>query len=98
MGDTVYTIVEVTVQDGTLDEALAILNELAEETRKEPGSEAYLCIRDDTRPNTLLSYERWRSAEDEAAHWQTPHLERALGLLSAVLVGEPVVHKGPRVV
>ena len=98
MSDVVFTIAELTAQEGKLERLEDILRTLAEATRKEPGAAEYLFVLDQSKPNTIVSYEKWNSADDEAAHWKTPHLREALEQFKDVLASPPVVHKGPQII
>ena len=77
--------VVLTAQDGKLDDLVSIMNELAAETRKEPGFVRYDFFKEQGDPRVIVSYEEWRDAEAEAAHWQTDHLKGTLGKLGTVL-------------
>ena len=98
MSDNIYTIAELTAQEGKLDELKAILTELANETRKEAGAIEYFFILDQKKENTILSYEKWTNPSDESAHWETPHLTSAIQKMKDVLEGAPVVHKGHQII
>ena len=98
MEENIYTIAELTAQEGKLEELKSILKDLAVETRKEEGAIEYFFILDEKKANTILSYEKWTDAENEAKHWETPHLKNALGKLDAVLAEKPVIHKGKKII
>lgn len=98
MSSNVYTIAVLKAKAGKADTLIEILESLATETRKEDGAEEYGFIRDQKSPDVVLSYERWRDADAEAAHWQTPHLKSALAKFGHVLDGEPTIYKGPKVI
>ena len=98
MSDNLYTIAELTAQDGKLDELKAILTDLAQETRKEAGAVEYFFILDQSKGNTILSYEKWTNADEEGKHWETPHLTSAIEKLKDVLEGNPVIHKGHQII
>ena len=45
------------------------------ETPNEPGANDYFFLQDENYDeNTIVSYEKWESAEAESAHWKTPPL------------------------
>ena len=79
MHSNFYTVVVLTAQEGKVDDLVAIMNELAAETRKEPGFVRYDFFKEQGDPRVIVSYEELRDAEAEAAHWQTDHLKGALG-------------------
>ncbi len=98
MSEYMYTIAELTAKDGKYDELKAILNDLATNTRKEAGAIEYFFIHDKEKANTILSYEKWRTVDDESAHWETPHLNSAIEKLTNVLERNPVIHKGHQII
>ncbi|MEM9463136.1 MAG: putative quinol monooxygenase [Myxococcota bacterium] len=98
MNDNIYTIAILKAKPGQVDALIAVLNELATQTRREDGALEYGFIRDQQDPNVILSYERWKHADAESAHWQTPHLAAALARFEALLDGNPTVHKGSKII
>lgn len=98
MSTNIYTIAVLKAKPGKSDALISILEKLAGETRKEEGAEEYGFIQDQSNPDVVLSCEKWRDAEAEAAHWQTPHLKAALMEFGGVLDGKPAIYKGPKVI
>jgi quinol monooxygenase YgiN len=98
MEKSLYTIAILKAKPGQGDTLISVLETLAAETRKEEGALEYGFIRDQKTPNVVLSYERWKDADAESAHWKTPHLKEAIELFKDVLDGAPVVHKGSRII
>lgn len=99
MNEHVFVAVELVAQEGKFQEMKGILEELARETRKETGVQEYFFIEDQTKPNTLLSIERWENIEEEAKHWETPHLKKALEKVTPILVdNRAIVHKGFQII
>ncbi len=98
MHENLYTIAILKAKPGRADDLIAILEDLARQTRKEDGALEYSFIRDQRSPDLILSYERWKHAEAESAHWQTPHLASAIRQFKEVLDGDPVVHKGSKII
>ena len=99
MTDAIYTIAVLKAKDGRLDDLKSTLSKLAMETRKENGAIEYFFVHDENYdPNAIVSYEKWENADEEAAHWKTPHLRRAIRDMKDILDGDPVVHRGPRVI
>jgi len=95
MNQQIFVVAELTAQEGKFEEMKTIFEELAAETRKEKGAIEYFFIEDQTKPNTLLSIERWENAEEEAKHWETPHLQKALANVTKILVdNKAIIHKG----
>jgi quinol monooxygenase YgiN len=98
MSTNTYTIAVLKAKPGKADSLISILERLAGETRKEAGAVEYGFIQDQKSPDIVLSYEKWRDADAEAAHWQMPHLKAALAEFGAVLDGEPAIYKGPKII
>lgn len=93
-----YTIAILKAKPGQTEALILVLERLAVETRKEIGAEEYIFIRDKKNPDVVLSYERWKDADAEAAHWRTPHLKTALAQLNGILDGAPVIYKGSKII
>lgn len=94
-----YTIAVLTAKEGRLSDLKATLETLAQETRKEPGALKYFFVHDQNHDaNTIVSYEKWKNAEEEYKHWKTPHLVHAIKQLENILDGAPVIHKGPIII
>lgn len=98
MSTNTYTIAVLKAKAGKADALISVLENLAAETRKEEGAEEYGFIQDEGSPDVILSYEKWKDAETEAAHWQTPHLKHALAQFEGILDGEPAVYKGAKII
>lgn len=99
MSDFLYVVGLMTAKPGRIDDLKNILEKLAEGTRQEAGSVEYFFFHDETGDgNTIVSYEKWKDAAAEAAHWETPHIKQALADLGDILETPPVVHKGPQVI
>lgn len=58
-------------------------------TRAESGCLNYDLHRSQEEPGLFLFYENWRSPQDLEAHLQTPHLQKFLAQVDALLA-EPV--------
>ena len=99
MSENIYTIAILKAKEGRLDDLKNTITKLAAETRKEPGAIEYFFIQDQNHdPNTIVSFEKWQNAEKEAQHWQTPHLKAAIEAMKDILDGDPIVHKGLKVI
>jgi quinol monooxygenase YgiN len=79
-------VVVMKAKEGAEDEAAALLGELAEASREEPGNELYLTCRDPERPGTFLLYEQYRDQAAFEAHGASEHFTRiAAGRLFGLL-------------
>ena len=99
MSVNIFTIAVLKAREGRLDDLKATLTALAEETRKEPGAHEYFFVQDENHDtNTIVSYERWETAEEEKKHWGTPHLKSAIDAMADILNGAPQIHRGYKVI
>lgn len=98
MSKKLYTVAVLKAQKGKVDELVAVLEELARETRQEPGALQYGFYHDQKDPNTILSFEEWQDTDVESAHWETPHLASAVEKFKDILDGEPIVYKGYQII
>ncbi|NES78894.1 MULTISPECIES: putative quinol monooxygenase [unclassified Okeania] len=85
-------------QQGKFDELVAVLEELARQSRQETGALQYGFYRNQEDPNTILSFEEWQDTDVESAHWETPHLTSAVEKFKDILDGEPIVYKGHQII
>ena len=69
-------VVRMRVKEGEEDRALAVIRELAEETRKEPGNEAYVPCIDPDDPRSLIFYEQYVDMDAFEAHGGSEHFQR----------------------
>ncbi|MDY6938821.1 MAG: putative quinol monooxygenase [Cyanobacteriota bacterium] len=98
MSKKLYTVAVLKAQTGKFDELVAVLEELARETRQEPGALQYGFYSDQKDPNTILSFEEWQDADVESAHWKTPHLTSAVEKFQDILDGEPTIYKTHKII
>lgn len=86
-------IARYTVAEGNEDEVLALLRQLAEASRSEPGNLAFTVYRELDEPRGVVLLERYTSRDAFAAHRETPHfkelvLARIVPLLDSRTVEE----------
>lgn len=98
MSDKTYTIAILKAKDGSLEKMIGVLEQLANDTRKEPGALQYGFYQSQDDPNTVLSFEEWQDTDAETAHWKTPHLTAAIEAFKELLEGEPIIYKGPQII
>jgi quinol monooxygenase YgiN len=70
------------------DEALELFDELAEQSRSEPGVVAYHATVDVSDPNVVRFVERYEDAAAAEAHTETGHYERFVDQLPRFVDGE----------
>ena len=98
MSEKLYTIAILKAKDDKFDEMFAVLEELADHTRQETGALQYGFYQSQENPNIVLSFEEWRDADVEDAHWKTPHLTSAIEAFKDILDGDPIIYKGPQII
>lgn len=75
-------VVRMKAKEGEERNALDVIRELAEETRKEPGCEAYIPCQDPEDPRSILFYEQYVDKAAFEAHGASEHFQRlAVGRL-----------------
>lgn len=75
-------VVRMTAKAGEEARAAALAEELAAETRKEPGCELYIPCRDPEDPRSFLIYEQYRDKAASEEHGAAEHFQRlAVGQL-----------------
>jgi quinol monooxygenase YgiN len=86
---SVVLVVRMKVKEGEEENAIALVRELAEETRKEPGNELYIPCRAAEDPRSLLLYEQYADQAALEAHGTSEHFQRlAVNGLFGLLDGE----------
>ncbi len=98
MSEKLYTVAVLKAQTGKFDELVAVLEELAKQTRQEAGALQYGFYRNQEDPNTVLSFEEWQDGDVESAHWNTPHLTSAVAKFKDILDGEPIIYKSRQII
>lgn len=75
-------VVRMKAKEGEEGNALNVIRELAEETRQEPGCEAYIPCQDPEDPRSILFYEQYVDKSAFEAHGASEHFQRlAVGRL-----------------
>jgi quinol monooxygenase YgiN len=79
-------IARYTLAPGNEDEVLALLPQLAEASRAEPGNVSFTVYRALENPRDVVLLERYVSRDAFAAHRETPHFqELVLGKIAPLL-------------
>ncbi len=82
----------ITAKPGSEDLVRSSLQELAAESRKEPGCVSYELHESAAAPGTFVTVEAWKSQADLDGHMQTPHIAAALGKVGDALAAPPAIH------
>jgi quinol monooxygenase YgiN len=79
-------VVRMKAKSGEEERATALMEELAAETRKEPGCELYLPCRDPEDTGSFLFYEQYRDRAAFEEHGASEHFQRlAVGELFGLM-------------
>jgi quinol monooxygenase YgiN len=81
-------VVRLNAQEDKEDEVAALLRELAEASRQEPGCELYIPTQDPENARSFLLYEQYVDKTALDAHAASDHFQRlAVGAFPALLDG-----------
>jgi quinol monooxygenase YgiN len=87
----IKVVAALIAKPGHADALKKVLGALVTETRKEAGCIAYdLCQREDTAEHFVM-LEQWADAAALKAHFETPHLQGALGAAKDLLASPPEI-------
>lgn len=85
----ISVIAKLPIQEGKVDEAIAVIKELVKDVAKEEGTLFYTLNRDSKNPNTLVFMERYKDKDALKAHSATPHFKVFFAKSGALLSGKP---------
>lgn len=97
MSFPLYVMAHFRVRPEAVGEMLGLLRELSTLTRGEPGCLEYAYYQSTEDALEFCSFEVWKTAGDEAAHWQTAHLQHALEKAGPLLQSAPRIIRSNRV-
>jgi quinol monooxygenase YgiN len=69
-------VVRMRTQEGKEDEAVGVMRELAEATRKEPGCIHYIPVQSNDDPRDLMFYEQYTDQAALDEHGASEHFQR----------------------
>jgi len=85
-------MVQYTAQTGKGSEAVAALQQLLTEVKKEPHYIGIRLLVSPADPASILLYEQWADGDYyRGAHMQTPHLQAFIASSRAFLAGPPQI-------
>lgn len=84
----VVVVATFKAREGKVDEAIAAVTPVIEQTHAEAGCLSYALHRDVNDDHTLVLLERWTSQVALESHFQQPYVA-ALGALATDLLAEP---------
>lgn len=86
---TIRCVARVIAQPGKTDALRALLLQLLEPTRKEPGCVRYQLMQNTQDATDFTFVEEWRDEAAIAAHMDQPHVREVLGKVPPLLHGDP---------
>jgi len=94
MNTQIIVTAKFVIKADKLSESIALMKQLTGETNsKEAGCVTYYYLQNSENSLEFSSYEVWQNAEEEAKHWQTPHVQNALAHLPSLLETQPEIIK-----
>jgi quinol monooxygenase YgiN len=87
--ETLLVIARVVAQPDRVEELKAVLLDLIEPTRAEPGCVSYQLWQGQTDPGDFVFVDNWASDEAFAAHMVTPHVQEAFTKAQGLLAEAP---------
>jgi quinol monooxygenase YgiN len=87
----VIQVVRVAIKPEQRNKWLELIQQNAEQTRREEGCESYVVSEDLEAPNTFVLVERWTDLEAQYQHFRQPQFGELMGGLQDVLAGPPDV-------
>lgn len=88
MSDPLHLIAMFTAKPGKTEALRELLEGLIEPTRAEPGCLDYRLMADREDERRFIFVEAWRDDAALEAHFETPHLQEALGKFPELLDGD----------
>jgi quinol monooxygenase YgiN len=90
---TLRVVARLTALPDKVDEVAAILSELIEPTRREPGCISYELLQNNSDPTDFTFVEEWESDSALDSHIATPHLQKAVAAIRLVLAAPPDIRR-----
>lgn len=81
-------IAKLPVQEGKIDDVIAVLRELMGHVAREEGTLLYTMNRAKAAPNTIVMIERYRDKAALVAHSTSAHFKELFPKIQALLSGE----------
>lgn len=92
MSSVVVVVASFKAREGKVEEVIAGLTPIIEQTHGEAGCLAYALHRDANDPDTLVLVERWTSQVALESHFQQPYMAGLGELASELLAAPPALH------
>ena len=90
---TITIVVDFDLEPSRADETRRAFQELAEQTRREPGALVFDAFADPHRPNTVVLVEQWADQHAINAHMELPHTKAFLDASQGAFVNPQTVRR-----
>jgi quinol monooxygenase YgiN len=90
----ITSLLEVRLKPDSVDEGLAVLHDVLDETRAFDGCHGVTVIQDSADPTHLVAIEQWESLEKDAAYREWRAGEGAATGLAPLMTGPPALIVG----
>lgn len=87
----ISVIARLTIQDGKMDDAVALLKALMEDVAREQGTLYYALNQDKKKPSEIVILERYTDKAALAHHGSTDYFKRFNEQIAGLLAAKPVV-------
>ena len=89
----IAVVAKIPIQEGKMDEAIAIFKELIPNLKNDPGTEMYNICVDKNDPNTIVVVEAYADADALKLHGSTDHFKATNKKLGGVVGGRPEISR-----
>lgn len=93
MTSTIHVIARITARPDTVADVRALLRDLLEPTRQEPGCLRYTLLHNPNDPTAFTFVEEWADAAALDAHFATAHVQTALAVAPPLLAAAPDIRQ-----
>lgn len=87
----ITVVAKLTIQEGKMDETIAMAKAMMEKVATEEGTLLYSLNRKPSDTSTLVIVERYKDKDALSAHSATPHFKEFSTKLATVLAGRPEI-------
>jgi quinol monooxygenase YgiN len=87
----IHVLARITVQPDAAEQALAILRELAAQSRQESGCISYQLYQQSRQPQVFQTVEQWRDQASVDAHMSTAHVAAAIVAAGPLFAAPPEI-------
>lgn len=86
-----HVLARIIVKPESAGDARKLLQELAAQSRKEPGCVSYALYQQAEAPHVFQTVEEWKNKSDADTHMTTPHLTSAVAAATPMFAAPPEI-------